>query len=74
MFDKRSNDRIPPPPYRVPQLHPHQYYKTGNSAEISCQLEKEHLGSENEKDPYLWLDLKDPRRYMSDEQNFRRTC
>ena len=68
LFDKRGNDRIPPPPYRVPKLHPQQYYKTGNSAGISCQLEKDQLDSETEKDPYPWLDLEDPRRDMSDEQ------
>ena len=27
-FDQRGNNRIPPPPYRVPKLHPHNYYKT----------------------------------------------
>ena len=68
LFDKRGNDRIPPPPYRVPKLHPQQYYKTGNSAGIPCQLEKDQLDSEIEKDPYPWLDLEDPRREMSDEQ------
>ena len=68
LFDKRGNDRIPPPPYRVPKMHPQKYYRTGSSAEISCQLEKEQLDSENEKDPYPWLDFEDRRRYMSDEQ------
>ena len=34
VFDKRGNDRIPPPPYRVPKLHPQRYYKTGNHALI----------------------------------------
>ena len=68
LFDKRGNDRIPPPPYKVPKLHPHQYYKTGNSAEISCQSRKDQSDPEIEKDPYPWLDLDDPRRDMSDEQ------
>ena len=27
VFDKRGNDRIPPPPYKVPKLHPQRYYK-----------------------------------------------
>ena len=49
-------------------MHPHQYYKTGNSAGISCQLGKDQLDSKIEKDPYPWLDLDDPRRDMSDEQ------
>ena len=68
LFDKRGNDRIPPPPYRVPKLHPQQYNKTGYSAEISCQLEKDQLDSETEKDPYPWLDLEDPKRDMSDDK------
>ena len=49
LFDKRGNDRIPSPPYRVPKLHPQQYYKRGNSAKISCQLEKDQLDSETER-------------------------
>ena len=27
-FDKRGNGRIPPPPYKVPNLHPCNYYVT----------------------------------------------
>ena len=68
LFDKRGNDRIPPPPYKVPKLHPCQYYKTGNSAEISCQSRKDQSDLEIEKDPYPWLDLDDSRRDMTDEQ------
>ena len=68
VFDKRGNDRIPPPPYRVPKLHPQKYYKKGNPAELSCQLQKDQLDSVTEKDPYPWLDLEDPRRDMSDEE------
>ena len=68
VFDKRGNDRIPPPPYSVPKLHPQQYYKTGNQAESASQLEKDQLDLESEKDPYPWLELEDPRRDMSDEQ------
>ena len=30
-FDKRGNTKIPPPPYTVPKLHPHNYYKTCQS-------------------------------------------
>ena len=68
LFDKRGNDRIPPPPYKVPKLHPHQYYETGNSAEISCLSRKNQSDLEIEKDPYPWLDLDDLRRDMTDEQ------
>ena len=59
LFNKRGNDRIPPTPYRVPKLHPQQYYKTDNSAEKCSELEKNHLESEIEKDPYPWLDLEE---------------
>ena len=52
-FDKRGNDRIPPPPYRVPKLHPCNYYKAKEMKEQSIQ--------ESEKeDPYPWLDKDDP--------------
>ena len=49
VFDKRGNDRIPPPPYKVPNLHPQKYYKTGNHAESASQLEKDQIDLENEK-------------------------
>ena len=68
LFDKRGNNRIPPPTYRVPKLHPHQYYKTGNSGEIPCQSRKDQSDLEIEKDPYPWLDFDDPRRDITDEQ------
>ena len=28
-FDKRGNNKIPPPPYKVPYIHPRNYYQTG---------------------------------------------
>ena len=62
LFDKRGNDRIPPPPYRVPKLHPQQYYKTGNSAGRSCQLEKDQLDSETEKKPLPMVRLGRPKK------------
>ena len=49
-------------------MHPHQYYKTGNSGKISCQSRKDQSDLEIEKDSYPWLDLDDPRRDMTDEQ------
>ena len=49
-------------------MHPHQYYKIGNSAEVSYQSRKDQSDLEIEKDPYPWLDLEDPRRDMTDEQ------
>ena len=60
-FDKRGNDRIPPPPYRVPKLHPCNYYKAKEMKEQSIQ-DKEKI------DPYPWLDKDDPHRDMTDEE------
>ena len=60
-FDKRGNDRIPPPPNRVPELHPCNYYKAKEMKEQSIQ--------DNEKeDLYPWLDKDDPHRSMTDEE------
>ena len=30
-FDKRGNNQIPPPPYKVPNLHPPNYYKASQN-------------------------------------------
>ena len=60
-FDKRGNDRIPPLPYRVPKLHPHNYYKAKEMKEQSIQ-DKEKI------DPYPWLDKDDPIDDMTDEE------
>ena len=50
-----------PPPYRVPKLHPCNYYKAKEMKEQSIQ--------DNEKeDVYPWLDKDDPRRSMTDEE------
>ena len=60
-FDKRGNDRIHPPPYRVPRLHPHNYYWADNiKAPSSFDKEKEDL--------YPWLDKDYPHRTMTDEE------
>ena len=67
-FDKRGNDRIPPPLYKVPNLHPCKYYKTGSSEEMDSQARKILFDKEAEKDPYPWLDIDDPRRNQTDEQ------
>ena len=40
LFDKRGNDRIPPPPYKVPKLCPQNYYETGNFRKTICQSRK----------------------------------
>ena len=37
-FDQRGNNRIPLPPYRVPKLHPHNYYKTSQAEEMNKQV------------------------------------
>ena len=60
-FDKRGNDRIPPPPYRVPKLHPHNYYKAKEMKEQSIQ-------DNGKEDLYPWLNKDDPHISMSDEE------
>ena len=60
-FDKRGNDRIPPPPYRVPKLHPCNYYKAKEMKEQSVQ-DKEN------KDLCPWLDKDNPHTDMTDEE------
>ena len=50
-----------PPPYRVPKLHPSNYYKARQINEQSSQdCEKKGL--------YPWLDKDDPCRNMADEE------
>ena len=60
-FDKRGNDRIPPPPYRVPKLHPHNYYK-------AREMKEQNIQDNEKKDLYPWLDKDDPHRDMTDEE------
>ena len=67
-LDKRGNNRIPPPPYKVPNFHPYNYYKIGKPEEISSQTNNTKLSKPTEKDLYPWLDSDDPRRTMTDEQ------
>ena len=66
-FDKRGNTRIPPCPYSVPKLHPHNYYTTSQPEEIKDPVSKVQSSKETEMDPYPWLDLDEPRRGMTDE-------
>ena len=67
-FDQRGNTRIPPPPYRVPKLHPCNYYKTCQPEEMNDQVSKVQSHKETEIDLYPWLDSDDPRRDMMDEE------
>ena len=67
-FDQRGNNRIPPPPYRVPKLHPHNYYKTSLAEEMNKQVSMVQSCKEGEMDPYPWLDSDDPRRDMTGEE------
>ena len=60
-FDKRGNNRIPPPPYKVPRLHPHNYYSTG-------QVHRQETPRKEKDDPYPWLDEDDPCKHMTDEE------
>ena len=59
-FDKRGNSQITPPPYKVPKLHPQNYYKASQNRELEAES--------SEPDPYPWLDLDDPRRDMTDDE------
>ena len=57
----KGNDRIPPPPYRVPRLHPHNYYK-------AKEMKEQNIQDNEKKDMYPWLDKDDPRRDVTDEE------
>ena len=75
-FDKRGNNKIPPPPYKVLYIHPRNYYQTGQvdtraskSTEKACSTQvTEDSPKSHENDPYPWLDEDDPRRDMMDEE------
>ena len=59
-FDKRGNNQIPPTPYKVPNLHPQNYYKASQNREVETKR--------SDPDPYLSLDLDDPRRDITDDE------
>ena len=63
-FDKRGNDRIPPPPYRIPKLHLHNYYK-------AKEMKEQSTHDNGKEDLYPWLDKDDPHRNMTDEEIVR---
>ena len=67
-LDKRGNTKIPPPPYRVPNLHPCNYYKTSQSKHFEDPVRNGQSSKQTETDPYTWLDSDDPRRCMTDEE------
>ena len=70
-FDKRGNNRIPPTPYKVPKLHPTNYYKASqldSKDNAPSQIEASNSPKDNDSDPYPWLDADDPRRDMTDEE------
>ena len=71
-FDKRGNNKIPPPPYKVPYIHPRNYYQTRQalvSTEQVCSSPViEDSPKSHKNDPYPWLDEDDPRRDMTDEE------
>ena len=60
-FDKIGNYQIPPPPYKVPNLHPQNYYKASQNRKVETKRR-------SDPDPYPWLDSNDPRRDMTDEE------
>ena len=59
-FDKRGNNWIPPSPYKVPELHPQNYYKASQNREVETKR--------SDPDPYPWLDTNDPRRDMTNAE------
>ena len=77
-FDKRGNNKIPPPPYKVPYIHPRNYYQTRQvdtkagspqSTEKACSSQvNEDSPKSHENDSYPCLDEDDPRRDMMDEE------
>ena len=67
-FDKRGNTKMIPPPYTVPKLHPHNYYKTCQSKHFGDPISNVQSNKQAGTDPYLWLDSDDPRRGMTDEE------
>ena len=68
-FDKRGNNKVPPPPYKVPHLHPRNYYQTGNVGdEVTSPQVTKDSSRPYKDDPYPWLDEDDPRRDMTDEE------
>ena len=67
-FDKRGNNKIPPPPYKVPYIHPRNYYQTGQVDTKACSTQvTEDSPKSHKNDPYPWLDEDDPRTDMMDE-------
>ena len=76
-FDKRGNNKIPPLPYKIPYIHPRNYYQTGQvELRSSSQLTDQACSTpvtkdspkSDENNPYPWLDEDDPRRDMMDEE------
>ena len=67
-FDKRGNNKVPPP-YKVPHLHPRNYYQTGNVGdEVTSPQVTKDPSRPYKDDPYPWLDENDPRRNLTDEE------
>ena len=61
-FDKRGNDRIPPP-HLIGYLGftPRNYYK-------AKEMKEQYIQDNEKKDLYPWLDKDDPCRDMTDEE------
>ena len=57
-----------PPPYTVPKLHPHNYYKTCQSKHSGDPVGNVQSSEQAVLDHYSWLDSNDPRRDMTDEE------
>ena len=58
-----------PLPYKVPYIHPRNYYQTRQIDTRACSSPvTEDSPKSHENDPYPWLDEDDPRRDMTDEE------
>ena len=51
-FDKKGNSRIPPPHYKVPNLHPRNYCETDQLKESENSERNIQTKNEAEEDPY----------------------
>ena len=65
-FDKRGKNRIPPP-YKVPNFHPRNYYKTDQLKESENSEGNVQTKMKLKKIPILVKTQMTPRKFMSDE-------
>ena len=71
-FDKIGKNRISPPHYKVPNLHPRNYCKTDQLKESENSERNIQTKNEAEKIPILGKTQMAPRKFMLDEQIFEK--